>query len=178
MARKMTTSASLDKLPSLEGMSKATQLVMGLGTIFGTIVIVAAGGGYAIHTVDAKLLALDARLTATVAGSAKELDAKVAGTAKELDAKVAGIKDSVSKEVAGVSDKAKAEALMVLKEYGVSKWPLFSRANMAIIQGSTVCSRYMFYITFFTIILIAGGGGRWFGKHWHNHDHYHSQGIE
>ena len=174
MARKITTSATLDKLPSLEGMSKATQLAIGIGTI----VLAAAGGGYAIHTVDAKLLALDARLTATVTGSAKELeakvagsakeldaklagvketitkevdaklagttkelDAKVAGSAKELDAKVAGIKESVSKEVAGVSDKAKAEALMVLKDYGVSNVPLLM-ASMPTIWGNTVMNGF------------------------------------
>ena len=66
---------------------------------------------------------VDAKETVT-----KEVDAKVAGVSKEVDAKVAGVKETVTKEVdakvAGLekaaADKAKAEALSVLKDYGVS----------------------------------------------------------
>jgi hypothetical protein len=102
----------------------------------GLVAIVAAvgGAGYWIHTVDAKLAEVDARLSTKIderlAGVEKGVDAKVAGVketvTKEVDAKVAGVEKGVDAKVASMADKAKAEALMVLKDYGVSdvKCPL------------------------------------------------------
>jgi len=84
-------------------------------------------GGYALHTVDAKLATVDEKmaglektLDAKMAGVEKEVDAKMAGVEKEVDAKVAGVEKGVDAKVAGVKDTAKAEALIVMKDYGVS----------------------------------------------------------
>ena len=107
--------------------------------------------GYSTHKVDAKLSEIDGRLSANMAGLkevvasevagvkevvskevdakmagvkevvSKEVDAKVAGIEKGVDAKVAGIEKGVDAKVAGIADKAKVEALIVLKDYGVSR---------------------------------------------------------
>ena len=105
MSRTFARSAGEATPSSLDSWSKGTTAAVGGLTIVGAI----GGGGYWLHTVDAKLLA-----------QKKVLE----GAIKEMDAKMAGVEKAVTKEVdakmAGVSDKAKAEALMVLKEYGVS----------------------------------------------------------
>ena len=148
ITKTMTTIAAADKPSSGDRIFKGLQISGGLISVAGVI----GAAGYALHTVDAKLLVMEERMAgvketitkevdAKVAGNAKELDAKVAGLAKEVDAKMAGVKESVSKEVAGVSDKAKAEALMVLKDYGVSNGPL-PMASMATIWGHTVMNGF------------------------------------
>jgi diphthamide synthase (EF-2-diphthine--ammonia ligase) len=75
----------------LDSAAKATQL--GAGVI--AVVAAIATGGYALHTVDAKLLTMDARLT----GKVETIEAKVAGAQREVEAKVAGVKETVTKEV-------------------------------------------------------------------------------
>jgi hypothetical protein len=103
------------------------QITGGLIAVIGTV----GAGGYALHTVDAKLAAMSTKVEgalltvdAKVAGIketvTKEVDAKVAGVEKSVDAKVAGVEKGVDAKVASMADKAKAEALMVLKDYGVS----------------------------------------------------------
>ena len=79
----------------LDSAAKAMQLGVGVVTVVAAI----AAGGYALHTVDAKLLAMDARLS----GKVETIDAKMAGVketvTKEVDAKLAGVKETVTKEV-------------------------------------------------------------------------------
>jgi len=80
---------------------RATQLGAGVITVVATI----ATGGYALHTVDAKLLAMDVRLT----GKVETIEAKVAGVketvTKEVDAKMAGIVKEVDAKLAGAAHK-------------------------------------------------------------------------
>lgn len=88
----------------------------------GTVVIGVAGYFYEMNG------RLSARMDGLEKSIIKEVDAKVAGVketvTKEVDAKVAGMETVVASEVAGVkegiSDKAKAAALIVLRDYGVS----------------------------------------------------------
>jgi len=83
---------------------------------------------------------IDIKMTAIIEGVAKDVSSVKEGVAKDMsgdlksttekiDIKMAALKELVAKEVdakiAGVSDKAKAEALMVLKDYGVSTSFLF-----------------------------------------------------
>lgn len=67
-----------------------------------SIVTALFGLGYMAHKVDAKLAEIDARLSAKMDGLKETVT-------KEVDAKMAGVKDM-----------AKVEALIVLKDYGVS----------------------------------------------------------
>ena len=75
-------------------------------------------------TVDAKVAGFKESVT-------KEVDAKVAGVkesvTKEVDAKVAGVKGEVDAKLAGARVAAEAEALRVLKDYGVRQAPLVQR---------------------------------------------------
>ena len=86
-------------------------------------------GGYALHTVDAKLATVDEKM----AGLEKTLDAKMAGVEKGVDAKVAGVKDT-----------AKAEALIIMKDYGVS--PNLLERGVAF--GLTASARTLLYTLF------------------------------
>ena len=142
MSRKFASAAGETTVGMLDTMSKGTQAGVGLLTIVGAII---GMGGYAAHRVDAKLGEMDARLSAkmdglkgevnaTMAGVDKSVDAKVAGLDKSIDARLAGVEKGVDAKVAGVSDKAKAEALMVLKDYGVSEEVLSQSA-----QGDAPC---------------------------------------
>ena len=97
-------------------------------------------GGYALHTVDAKLATVDEKM----AGLEKTLDAKMAGVEKEVDAKVAGVEKGVDAKVAGVKDTAKAEALIVMKDYGVS--PNLLERGVAF--GLTASARTLLYTLF------------------------------
>ena len=98
--------SSAGEVGGLDSAAKATQLGAGVIAVAAAI----ATGGYALHTVDAKLLAMDARLSgkvetieAKVEGAQREVEAKVAGVketvTKEVDAKMAGVKETVTKEV-------------------------------------------------------------------------------
>jgi len=63
---------------------------------------------------------IDIKMAALKEGVAKDMSGLKEGVAKEVDAKIAGVSDKVDAKIAGLSDKAKAEALVVLKDYGVS----------------------------------------------------------
>jgi hypothetical protein len=78
------------------------------------------------------VLVLDTKLSGAVVSATEKIDIKMknlkegvtqdmTGTTEKLDIKMAALKESVS-------DKAKAEALMVLKDYGVSAWFPFAPA--------------------------------------------------
>lgn len=134
----------------LDTLLKSAQTGVIVLTIGGVIV----GGGYALHTVDTKLNAMEERLTGkmnvvdvkmagiketiTLMNIKEGVDTKVAGLEKGVDAKVAGIKEGVTKELdakmAGIADKAKAEALLVMKDYGVS-----TVSQFGVIGGNLLC---------------------------------------
>jgi len=123
MSRKFASSAGEMATSGVDALIKPANIVQASIAVAAALV----GAGYALHTVDAKLLAMDERLKGhknevdvKVAAVTKEVDVKVAGVTKEVDAKMAGVTKELDAKMAGVSDKAKAEALMVLKDYGVS----------------------------------------------------------
>ena len=69
------------------------------------------------HRLDSVMGELEERMVAL----GKELDARYAGFQKKVDAKVAGLKGEIDAMLSGAaSPRRQAEALCVLKDYGVS----------------------------------------------------------
>ena len=66
--------------------------------------------------VDEKFIGAKGEVDAKLAG----VDAKFTGAKSEVDAKLAGVKGEVDAKLAGARVAAEAEALRVLKDYGVS----------------------------------------------------------
>lgn len=75
-----------------------------------------------VKEVDAKLAGIKCEVADSKVSMTKELDAKLAGISGKVDAKLAGIYGELDAELAGARVAAEAEALRVLKDYGVRVW--------------------------------------------------------
>jgi hypothetical protein len=72
---------------------------------------------------DAKVAALDAKLDGFKAEMSERMSGVIAllgEKEKTIDGKMAGIKETVTKQMEGTRSEAKAAALEVMKDYGVS----------------------------------------------------------
>jgi hypothetical protein len=96
------------------------------GVMVGTMSTVALLGGIisalGYHN-DAKVAALDAKLDGFKAEMSERMSGVIAllgEKEKTIDGKMAGIKETVTKQMEGTRSEAKAAALEVMKDYGVS----------------------------------------------------------
>ena len=141
MSRKFASSAGEMATSGVDVLVKPATIVQAGIAIAAALV----GAGYALHTVDAKLGVMNATLEQKVASLTKEVDAKVAGVKETVTKEVAGALKEVDAKVAGVSDKAKAEALIVLKDYGVNRDPLKEMFPFGLARVCGTCNNpYLF----------------------------------